>query len=63
MKGSKIKNGGAVYVGSSLTVYNILRFLLANRDRITDATILLVNKIKVIVMLTNIVHHLVYKNI
>ena len=39
------------------------RFLLANRDRITDATILLVNKIKVIVMLTNIVHHLVYKNI
>ena len=37
------------------------RFLLANRDRITDATILLVNKIKIIGMLTNIVHHLVYK--
>ena len=57
MKGSKIKNGGAVYVGSSLTVYNILRFLLANRD---SATFLLVNKIKIIGMLMNIVHHLVY---
>lgn len=57
MKGSKIKNGGAVYVGSYLTVYNILRFLLANRD---SATFLSVNKIKIVGMLMNIVHHLVY---
>ena len=41
----------------------ILRFLLANPDRISDATFLLVNKIKIIGMLMNIVHRLVYKNI
>ena len=61
----KTNNGTAVYVGSSVKVYNPYCFLLANCDgiKLIKCMFLLVNKIKMLRMLWNFVHLQVHKNI